>query len=181
MKQKTIFNIMLQIFLVFFLHGCTDTTGIPEGITPVSQFNLEKYLGVWHEIARIDHRFEKNLAQVTATYTKKKGYIEVKNTGIVKNGKKKKTSIGKALPAGKKDVAHLKVSFFGNFYSSYIIFYLEPDYSVALVCGHTREYCWILARKPVLSKEEQDKYVAIIKEHGFDINQLTFPKPLMEK
>lgn len=47
------------------LMGCT---GIPEGIEPVTDFDQERYLGTWYEIARLDHSFERGLSEVTATY-----------------------------------------------------------------------------------------------------------------
>lgn len=52
--------------LLLLLAGCTS---VPEKVTPVSPFELERYLGTWHEIARLDHRFERGLTQVTAEYS----------------------------------------------------------------------------------------------------------------
>ena len=46
-----------------FLGGCTS---LPEGVTPVTGFDLDGYLGKWYEVARSDHRFERGLEQVTA-------------------------------------------------------------------------------------------------------------------
>ncbi len=153
----------------------------PAGIKPVTNFQLERYLGVWYEIARLDHRFERDLGQVTATYRlQKDGSIQVENAGThIKTGKRK-TALGKAKPVENLQTAHLKVSFWGPFYSSYIVFYLEEDYSVAMVCSHTKDFCWILARKPVLTQEQLDKYCQILKEKGFAVESLIYPKPLLQ-
>ncbi len=32
-------------------------------------FDLQPYLGQWHEIACLDHRFERGLSDVSATYS----------------------------------------------------------------------------------------------------------------
>ena len=34
--------------------------GLPEGIEPVKNFESDRYLGTWYEIARLDHSFERN-------------------------------------------------------------------------------------------------------------------------
>ena len=54
-------------------------------ISTVGKFETEKYLGEWYEIARYDHRFEKNLKDVMATYIlQKNGMIKVVNKGFDK-------------------------------------------------------------------------------------------------
>ena len=45
----------LLIVLMLCLMGCV---GIPENVKPVDNFKIEKYLGKWYEIARLDHSFE---------------------------------------------------------------------------------------------------------------------------
>ena len=61
------------------LVGCT---GIPDGTEPVTGFELERYLGEWYEIARLDHSFEEGLDCVTATYSlRDDGGVKVINRG----------------------------------------------------------------------------------------------------
>ncbi|MEL6606953.1 MAG: lipocalin family protein [Bacteroidota bacterium] len=167
---------MIVGVLALSLQSCS--LGVPTGITPVTNFEVDRYLGTWYEIARFNHRFEQGLEQVTATYTlKKNGSIRVENAGVNTQTKKQKTAVGKAKFVADKHIGHLKVSFFGPFYGSYIVFHLEPDYSVAMVCGNSRAYCWILARKPVLTPEELAKYQKIAQDHGFDVDQFIYPAP----
>ena len=54
---------------MFILNGCL---GMPENVEPVDEFEVDRYLGRWYEIARLDHSFEKGLSQVTATYSHEK-------------------------------------------------------------------------------------------------------------
>ncbi len=59
---------MQRLLLAFtiLLGGCT---GIPDGLAPVADFELQRYLGTWYEIARLDHSFERGMSNVTATYS----------------------------------------------------------------------------------------------------------------
>ena len=101
-------------------------TSVPEGIDPITGFETERYLGTWYEIARLDHSFERGLSNVTATYNRRDdGGIEVINRGFKDKSGEWDDATGKAYFAGNEDVGHLKVSFFGPFYGSYIIFELQ--------------------------------------------------------
>ncbi|PSW66095.1 lipocalin family protein [Photobacterium leiognathi] len=160
--------------LMTVLNGCT--TGKPETITPVSSFELNKYLGTWYEIARLDHSFERNLDKVSATYSMNAdGSVKVINKGFNTQKQQWKEAVGKAKFVKTQDVGYLKVSFFGPFYGSYIIFYLEPDYSTALISSYNYEYLWLLSRQKQLTTEQLHKYLTIAQQAGFDTSKLIFP------
>ncbi|WP_318432269.1 lipocalin family protein [Photobacterium leiognathi] len=160
--------------LMTVLNGCT--TGKPETITPVSPFKLNKYLGTWYEIARLDHSFERNLDKVSATYSMNAdGSVKVINKGFNTQTQQWKEAVGKAKFVKTQDVGYLKVSFFGPFYGSYIIFYLEPDYSTALISSYNYEYLWLLSRQKQLTTEQLQKYLTIAQQAGFDTSKLIFP------
>lgn len=162
---------LLSFFLC--LQGCS--LAIPEGIKPVTGLDVHQYLGRWYEIARLDHRFERGLEQVTATYSlREDGSIGVENMGWNNQKAQQQTSIGKATFVSDTHLGHFKVSFQKPFYGSYVVFYLEADYSVALVCGPSRDYCWILARKPVLAPEKLAKYRKIAQDHGFAVEDFIY-------
>ena len=178
LKPSPISYKLCALGFVAFLRGCS--LSVPLGITPVADFDVNQYLGHWHEIARLDNRFQRGLEQVSATYSlQKDGSIHVENAGWHSLKKQKKTIIGKAKFVSDKQVGHLKVSFWGPFYSSYIVFYLEGDYSVAMVCGSRRDYCWILARKPDLPAEDLAKYLTIAQENGFAVERFVYTSSTM--
>jgi len=159
--------------LVAFLQGCV--LSVPAGVKPVAGFDVNQYLGRWYEIARLDNRFQRGLEQVTATYSlREDGSICVENTGWHSQTGQQKTVVGKAKFVSAKQIGHLKVSFWGPFYGSYVIFHLEADYSVAMVCGSNRNYCWILARNPVLSTGDIARYREIARENGFAVEDLIY-------
>jgi len=157
----------------FFLLGCVS---IPEGVQPVDGFDLERYLGTWYEVARLDHRFERGLENVTAEYTLRgDGGVRVVNRGYSKAENEWKEAEGKAYFAGERDRGFLKVSFFGPFYGSYVIFELDrEDYGYAFVSGPDRSYLWLLSRTPAVSREVMDRFVRRSRELGFDTDELIF-------
>jgi apolipoprotein D and lipocalin family protein len=167
---------MKKWLLVFLLLG--GCTGIPKTVTPVDNFDTERYLGTWHEIARLDHSFERGLEQVTANYTlRDDGGVKVLNRGYSTEKQAWKEAEGKAYLVGDDNIGHLKVSFFGPFYGSYIVVDLDPDYQYSLVSGPNYDYLWILARTPTLEKATLDRLVAKANALGFDTRELIYPAP----
>lgn len=136
----------------------TRTPRIPEGIHPIEDFDLHRYLGKWYELARIDHSFERGLQRTQAEYSlNADGSIQVINRGFNAKRGEWKISHGKAKPILTPDIAALKVSFFGPFYGGYNVVALDDNYQWAMVIGSNLDYFWILSRKPSLPSgiEEQ--------------------------
>lgn len=162
------------VLCVLLLSACT---GLPDGVTPVTGFNAERYLGTWHEIARLDHSFERDLERVTATYgINEDASISVVNKGFNTEKGEWRQAEGIAKPMGAEDVAHLKVSFFGPFYGTYAVFELADDYSYAFVAGYNTDYLWLLAREPEIDPEVRDLFVTRSQQLGFDTSQLIWVK-----
>lgn len=154
---------------LLLLNGCTQ---IPEGVTPVTPFELKSYLGRWYEIARLDHSFEEGLTEVTATYSlRDDGGVKVINRGWSAEKSQWKEAIGKAYFIDAKNVGSLKVSFFGPFYGGYHIAKLDPDYQMALIVGPSKEYAWILSRQPHPTTTQCDLYFNAAKQLGIPQDQ----------
>jgi apolipoprotein D and lipocalin family protein len=153
--------------------GCA---GAPDGVEVVTDFELNRYLGTWYEIARLDHRFERGLSRVTANYSMRDdGGVSVVNRGYQISSEEWEEATGKAYFVGAPDIGQLKVSFFGPFYGGYNIMELDKDdYQYALVAGPDRSYLWILARSPKLDKETLDALVNIAKNANFPIEELIY-------
>ena len=140
--------------------------------SPVSSFDLSRYLGVWFEIARFDHSFERGLDNVTAEYLlRDDGKIDVINSGW-KDGKYQ-VAEGKAKqPEPLDDPAHLKVSFFLFFYSDYNVMMLDDNYQIALVGSKSPGYLWILSRTPAVSTDVLDAVLKEASDRGYDTSRL---------
>jgi apolipoprotein D and lipocalin family protein len=158
----------LSMTAMIFSHAFANSS---PAFTPVTGFSLDRYLGVWYEIARMPVSFEKDLDRVTATYTlRKDGKVEVLNQGY-RNGKKK-VAHGRAKFAGSPTVGHLRVSFFGPFFADYIILSLDENYTYAMVTSSSTKYLWILSRTPKLDQKILDSLLAKATELGFDTGKL---------
>lgn len=171
---KTLFKSIGVMLCVFLTIGCT---GIPNGMTPVDNFSIEKYQGKWYEIARLDHSFERGLEQISAEYSiKSNGDVNVVNQGYSTAKQQWKKATGTAKFVDKNDSGHLKVTFFGPFYGSYVIFYLDEEYQNAFVSGPDTSYLWFLSRNPKVSPELLNTFIEKASEHGFDTTKLIFVK-----
>lgn len=160
--RKTLFLVSLFSLLA----GCSKLT-VDNSV--VKDFDTERFLGNWYEIARFDHRFERGMEQTKAAYTlQKDGTIKVLNTGM-KNGKPKQSE-GRAKLTDTP--ALLRVSFFGPFYSDYRIMLLDKNYQYALIGGGSDNYLWILSRSSLLSDDVKTTILDEAKRRGYDISKL---------
>ena len=180
MKNSVIGHVMfycikasLLLFLLILLNACTS---YPDTIQPVKGFELNRYLGTWYEIARLDHSFERGMNKVTAEYRlQENGRVKVINKGWDSKKNKWKKAIGKAYFVRDKDEAYLKVSFFGPFYGSYVIFEMDKDnYQYAFVSGPDQNYLWLLSRSPKVSDKLRNHFISTAKKHGFNTKNLIF-------
>jgi len=166
-------RIILITVFAFLQIACT---GIAKDISPVDGLQSEKYLGKWYEIARLDHSFERGMINVSAEYSlREDGGIKVLNSGYSSENKEWKSAEGKAYFVDKKTKGHLKVSFFGPFYGSYVIFKLDKiNYQYAYVTSYSRDYLWLLARTAKVSDAVKQDFINTAKMNGFDTDQLIF-------
>ena len=164
--------VLLVIAALPVLNACS--TQPPAGMTPVSPFQIERYLGKWYEIARLDHSFERGLSDVSATYRlQDDGSVQVVNRGFDGKQNKWREAVGRALFTGDPTRASLKVSFFGPFYGGYHVIALDQkDYRWSLVAGPDRDYLWILARDRTLSVEVREQLVRQAQALGFATDKL---------
>jgi apolipoprotein D and lipocalin family protein len=162
----------LLIAVCYFLSGCL---AVPDGIEPIDNFELNRYLGDWYEIARLDHSFERGLEAVKAEYSlRDDGGIRVINSGRDSKSQVAQQAEGRAYFVEEPNRGHLKVSFFGPFFGSYVIFELDENYQYAFIAGNNRDYLWLLARTPEVSEELIDQFISRASLLGFDTSQLIF-------
>lgn len=163
---------LINLLFIFALTGCT---GVPENIKPVSDFELDRYLGKWYEIARLPHSFEEGLSNVTAQYRlRKDGGVDVLNRGYSEEEQAWEEAEGKAYFVSDENIGHLKVSFFGPFYASYVVIEVDEDYRYAMVTGPDRDYLWLLSRTPELDEKIMSKLVDKAKSLGYAVDELIY-------
>ncbi|WP_312462972.1 lipocalin family protein [Comamonas sp.] len=153
------------------LPGCA--VSVPQGVQPVTNFDASKYMGTWYELARIDHRFEKGLTQVTATYSlNADGSVTVLNRGYDPVKQQWREAQGKARFLRQADEAALKVSFFGPFYGGYNVVSLDDQYQTALVIGSSVDYVWILSRSKTIAEAQRQALLEKAQSLGVDLAQV---------
>ena len=170
--MKISFKKIVTLACVVLLSSCV---GIPNSVTPISDFELQRYLGTWYEIARLDHSFERGLEQVSAEYSlRDDGGVKVVNRGYSAAKQEWKQAVGKAFFVGEPQTGHLKVSFFGPFYGSYIIFELDEDYQYAFISGPNLKYLWFLSRTKTVEPKLLEHFIHRAKSLGFNTENLIF-------
>lgn len=169
--RKSLRTLFLMALAV--LAGCA---GIPKGITPVANFDAQRYMGKWYEIARLEHSYEKGLSGITANYSlREDGGINVVNRGYDAKKGEWRVAEGKGYFVESHDTGYLKVSFFGPFYGSYVIFDVdEAGYQYAFVTGPDRRYLWLLSRTPVITDDVWTKFLDEAGGLGFDMDKLIY-------
>ena len=173
-KQSKIISLIVVIGIIILFNSCAS---IPQKAKPVENFEVNRYLGTWYEVARFDFRFEKDLDNTSANYTlDKKGNVIVLNSGYNFVKKKWSKADGLAKFRGDKNIAALKVSFFGPFYSGYNVIALDENYQYALIAGKNLDYLWILSRTKELPDEFKAQHLIIAEEIGYDTSRLIWVK-----
>jgi apolipoprotein D and lipocalin family protein len=157
--------------LTIMLFGVAESQKLP---SVVSSVDLNRYKGLWYEIARLPNFFERKLKCTSATYTlRNDGRITVLNKGNYSTDPQKSTSSqGIAWVPDKNSPAKLKVQFFWPFSGDYWIMDLDKDYRYVLVGDPATKYLWILARE---KKMEESIYRMLLQkavDNGYDVKSI---------
>ncbi|RTZ04648.1 lipocalin [Flavobacterium bomense] len=172
MKKKILAlgSLTLLSVTLFVMNLCHST---PKKVKAIQNFDKDKFLGNWYEIARLDFVFEKNLNNTTAKYSlNKDGSLKVINRGFnfIKN--KYVAATGKVKFVGDSNTGKLKVSFFGPFYSGYTIIALDSDYKYALMAGRSLKNLWFLSRDKTMPQNIKQEYLKTAQDLGYNTSQL---------
>jgi apolipoprotein D and lipocalin family protein len=140
----------------------------------VSQVDLNKYVGLWYEIAKIPNSFQEQCAYGTTAEYKllEDGNIQVINKCYTKDDEED-IAEGLAKVVIKQTNSKLKVSFFSilgfrPFWGDYWIIGLDDNYQWAVVGSPHRKYGWILSRTPTLPDETMNKIFSILKDQYYN-------------
>ena len=169
-------NLLLLLCTCFGISACGFSKGNPMDTIDnhtVQSLDLNRFMGRWYEIARYDHRFEKEMTHVSTTYSlREDGKIEVLNEGW-KDGELKQIK-GKAKQPDPNDPGKLKVSFFLWFYADYYVLEIDPDYQYVLIGSSSDKYLWIMSRDKTIPDTLRDELLQKLQARGYDTNRLVF-------
>lgn len=172
--KKYFIKSAIVVFMVLFNSSCFMQKTQFKKMKTVENVDIQRYMGVWYEIARFPHRFEKDLVGVTATYTlNENGKISVLNSGYKYSlDGEFKTAKGRARMPNIKEPGRLQVAFFLWFWADYLILELDPDYKWVLVGSNSPDYLWILSREPKMSEDAYQMLVKRAAELGYNISKI---------
>jgi apolipoprotein D and lipocalin family protein len=166
-------SLLLALSLISITAMLTSCASIPKKATPVQPFDLDRYLGSWYEIARMDFRQERGLNNVSAQYSlKENGDVAVLNSGFNVEEAKWEKAEAKAKFRGDESKGALKVSFFGPFYSGYNVIAIDDEYRYALVAGKSLKYLWILSREKSIPDTIKSQYLQLAESIGYATDEL---------
>ena len=164
----------ILICLLTITNACVDMRDQNKSsLKTVSHVDLNRYLGVWYEIARYPNRFQKGCLGSRATYSlRPDGKISVLNECFDETTNKLRKAEGKAWVVDKTTNAKLKVSFFWPFSGHYWIIELGKDYEYAVIGHPDREYLWILSRNEEMQDDLYKEILSRLAKHGYDTSRL---------
>lgn len=164
--NKTVTALCSLVLLV----GCSSN----QQLETAKNVSLERYQGVWYDIAHLPQKFQDDCRCVTAEYTLKKDFVEVFNTCYNKESGQVSTITGKATTVNPDDNSELQVQFFWPFKGDYYIIKIEPNYTYAMVGAPDRESLWILCREPEPAAAKLKEYLNFAESLGFDTSNLVY-------
>jgi apolipoprotein D and lipocalin family protein len=159
----------------FFVGRTARPVGNRRVPQPAKNVDLQRYLGLWHELGRYDVGFEHDCEGVTAEYTLRgDGAIQVLNT--CRTGAPdgpKRSARGKAKPVAGSGNAKLKVAFFGPFYvGNYWVMDHDDDYTWSIVGEPSGKYLWLLSRDPTPNEGFKAALFQRARELGYDTDMI---------
>jgi lipocalin len=175
MKRIITVPVFCSLFAAVLFAGCGTDKAFVEGLPRIMSFDVQKYMGVWYEVARFQHSFEKDVQKTTATYTlRPDGTVDVVNAGVLISDPSKRSEAKAVAHIVEGDrLGYLRVSFFRPFYGDYRIIALdEKNYQYALVTSSSRDYLWILSRTRTMDAAVYNGLVETAKRSGLDTSKL---------
>ncbi|MBN1606017.1 MAG: lipocalin family protein [Polyangiaceae bacterium] len=168
---------VLVCFAAILASACAKTTtvrlGLPE-LETVAHVDLNRYVGTWYDIASFPQSFQEGCTGTTATYAlRADGDIDVVNR--CRKGSltgEEDTATGRARVVDAVTHAKLEVSFFRPFWGDYWIIDLADDYSYAVVGHPSRDYLWILSRRPALERGVYRGILGRLRAQGYEVERL---------
>jgi apolipoprotein D and lipocalin family protein len=175
LRQKQRRFVMKKKFLVLACAAalCSACDESSSSIPAVTDFDIDRYMGQWYEIARLPNNFEKNMTHVSTIYTAEPdGMVHVKNQGY-RNGEAVSIE-GTGRFKDSSGTGELEVTFFWPFYSPYRIIHLDQEYTTSVVTGSSKSYLWILSRTPELSLETENDIMEFLTNNGYPVEELIY-------
>jgi apolipoprotein D and lipocalin family protein len=145
----------------------------PPPLAPVERIDLERFMGRWYVLASIPTFLERGAHNAVETYRRAAdGTIDT--TFSFRRGAFD-GEIVEYRPRGypsAESPAVWGMQFVWPVKAEYRIVHLAPDYSQTVIGRSKRDYVWFMARTPEVSEADYERFLAMIRELGYDATQV---------
>lgn len=156
--------------------GIFSRDAMPEGTKPIENFDLNKYLGKWYDIARMNFKHEgADSTNVYLVYSlREDGMVNVNNNAYLEDKQEWYSRQGKAKFRGPQNIGALDVSFDGIKWAGYNVVAIDGNYEYALVFGRNLDFMWMLSRTKTMPDTIKNKYLEMAKSIGYNTEDLVY-------
>lgn len=158
--------------LIFFLFSSLLFSKAPLAVPYV---DVEKFSGLWYEMARTYNSYEKDCVAATVEYR-----LEDKNSYQIYNrcfdkkiGGELIEYEGVAKTTDGQSMSKMDMTYFYLFTREYRVIHLENDYSLAVICDEEMDQVWIMSRKPTITKVALNTALAKLEPY-MDLKRLIY-------
>jgi apolipoprotein D and lipocalin family protein len=168
---------MKKFFILFLLTLTACSIQQKKSIEPVSEIQLDAFMGDWYVLAHIPALIEKNAFNAIESYK----YIEEKqeiettftfNHSDYDGPQKIYKPKGYIVPGTNNAVWGMQ--FIWPIKAQYIIAYIDEGYQNTIVARDKRDYLWFMSRKSDMTTEKKQWIYKKTEELGYDKNILRF-------
>lgn len=172
-KTSRAFKAASLLLTVGIFSGCAQSTTL-KPIETMEYVNLDKFMGDWYVIANIPTALEKNIYNAVETYELNEDGT-IATTFTFNKGSfdgKKKAYRPKGFIYDTKSNAIWGMRFIWPIKADYRVVYVDEDYNYTIIGRSKRDYVWIMARTPTVSKSVYEDLIQRTADQGYDMSLL---------
>ena len=158
------------VSLAIMLSACSSAPTIPTA----KSVDLPRFMGDWYVIANIPTWPERDAynavesykldpdGSIATTFTFRKGAFDGPEKVMRPRG----------FVTDTESNAVWGMQFVWPIKAEYLISHVDAGYTETIIARSSRDYVWIMARKPVLSEADYARLVQIVADLGYDVGKL---------
>jgi len=148
---------------------------IPRKAVAVNPFEIDRFLGKWYEVARLDYKLDRNIINTSIDFSlKPNGNLRIVKRWYNYYKKRREINIGKAKFAGPIYEGKMLLSLYKPLYFGYNVIGIDPEYKYALVAGEDYRHLWLLSREHTMPDDIRRSFIHKASLIGYDISKLVW-------
>lgn len=161
-------------FLIVGVIMASTTDARSKKVDAVKEIDFEQFSGTWYEIARLPNKHEKELVEVTSTFTRTKdgGYAVVNRGYKGSRGGKCTTLKGEVVIPDPKVKGAMKLKVWWVDIDYRVIHLDQKNYQYAVISSQNKNFLWIMSKQPIMDPEQYKYLVDTIRKQGYKVDKL---------